>query len=212
MAATIIAFSGIWNTWKTTTINRLKQELIKKIKEKNLNINVIVMDEVARKLFNLFEEWKYVEFQNEILKWEERNLDFLLKIKSNKFDNNIYLADRTIYEWYSYYIFNILFNDKFKEQLNYENSYALLKIFNIDTWETYKKIYDKIIVFTTPIKNTNKFDSVWYNNKKLKEIFNYYINTIKNKHWNLVKVYKNATEINIDELSNEILNYHLFKQ
>lgn len=163
MKPKIIVFTWVWNTWKSYVINKLKE---------TWKYNVYT--EIARDLFNLLKEKWITEFQKIILEKEKKRLTELKEYKGNK---NI-IIDRTFSDNLIYFYWNIT-QGKIKEDFNFSSVSGYVK----DS----VNLYDEVILFTTPFKESNKFD--FYNNEKLNTLMNI---SIKSTYWDKVKEYKNS--------------------
>ena len=151
-----IAFSWIWNTWKSTAIQNLKDKLELEWQK------VLIYPEIARQLFNVLETQGITQFQKEINRKEIDRLSQIHNEKS-KWIYDTLLIDRTTVDNRVYFEFN-------------------KSIWKIDSNEqiekTYNWIYDNIILFTEPIKETNSREDfkAYDDYKYLRLLFDRFIN------------------------------------
>lgn len=163
MKPKIIVFAWVWNTWKSYVINKLKETW-----------KYDIYNEIARDLFNLLKEKWITEFQKTILEKEKKRLAELKEYKGNK---NI-IIDRTFADNLIYFYWNIT-QRKIKDDFDFSSVSGYVK----DS----VNLYDEVILFTTPFKESNKFD--FYNNEKLNTLMNI---SIKSTYWDKVREYKNS--------------------
>lgn len=145
MSTKVIAFSGIWNTWKTTIIWKLSEDF------SLMWFKVKVFDEIARSLYHILEsEWLY-KFQIAINDWEINRLEEIKKtIKEWIYD--IVLIDRTTIDNRAFYEIN---------KMTYWRN-------NWDSFSRYhENIYDLVIFFNSQIKSTENQHFLQYNNSQL---------------------------------------------
>lgn len=154
----IVALSWVWNTGKTTAINKLKEDLEAKW------IKVSVYSEIARGVLEKYGNSDIEKFQLQVMVQEMKLMETL---KNDKTD--IILKDRTATDWYVYWLFNnveqikligeydlvILFTTPFKETttewFTHYNNKELEESFEKIIWEEYNPVkvsnwseYDKI--------------------------------------------------------------------
>jgi len=128
-----IAFSWIGNTWKSTAINDLKNKLESDWQK------VLVYPETARQLFDILETQGILAFQKAINKKEIERLHEIHEEKTKGIYDTL-LIDRTTVDNRVYFEFN-------------KNIWKIAENEYIE--KTFSYIYDKIILFTEPIKQTN---------------------------------------------------------
>ena len=159
----ITVFTWPWNTGKSTLIENLNKEWSYK-----------VYKEIARQHFDKADNMK--EFQKVILE-EERKRLFELFSYTEKKD---ILIDRTFADNLIYLYWNII-NWKIEDEFDFGELSSDISD-SID-------IYDEVILFTEPFKNSNRFED--YNSSNFNKLF---ITTIRTIYWGKVKEYKNAQD------------------
>ena len=163
MKPKIIAFSWVWNTGKSYTLNKL-EETWKYVK----------YWEIARELFDVLEKDWMKAFQQAILEQEKKRL-FDLMTYTGKKD---IIIDRTFSDQMVYYYWNLI-----KGKIEDEFDFWTLA----DYLQSSKELYDEVVLFTEPFKTSKNFE--FYNDEKLAILMNTTIRTI---YWDKVKEYKNS--------------------
>jgi len=158
----ILAIGWPWNTGKTHTTEILKKKF-----------NYKVYKETARDLFSVLEK-KWMEvFQKAIY---EKEIEKLKELQKLKWKENI-VVDRTFSDHIVYKYYNII-----KWLIKDHDLWDIQKYIEIS-----KEVYDKVILFTEPLKESKRFKE--YNNKELNELL---IATIKTIYKGKVEEYKNS--------------------
>lgn len=159
------AFTWPGNTGKSTIIQKLAEDLSYSIGDnKWCDPNTVsVYPETARKVLD--DKWfgSMSQFQQSISALEDERLKEIAKDTAD-----ILLIDRTITDWSIYQLFNTWL-----------------------IWEVKRWSYDLVVLFTSPIKETNTKQFEHYNSEILIDMFK---SIIKHEYWDIVLECKNGME------------------
>lgn len=160
----VISLSGIWNTGKTTLIERIRDKLEKKGK------TVAVLGESARDVMESISPNDSNEFQKAIYDVERAKAERLASDEIKEYDYVI--TDRTWVDNLAYLLFNLC-SKKYTWWCSID-----------DLWD----VYDMVIIFNEPIKETTTEAFQHYNDEAL-EVF--MTTMIKTRFSEISKVYRN---------------------
>lgn len=165
----IIAFSGPWNTWKSYIIQQIKKEY---------SFKYTYYNEIAREILEKEKNLIPKKFQELILKEEMERIDKITRLKEKNPDINL-IIDRTFIDNIVYLYWNII----------YWKVEGIFDFYQLNEYiEKVKKVYDKVILFNSPFKESKKFED--YNSKRFNLML---IETIKETFPdNKIEEYKNS--------------------
>lgn len=129
----VIALSWVWNTGKTTLIDKIENTFWKE--------SIFILRETAREVIETIWIDDMWEFQNNVYELELARSNI---IKNAREIYDLIVVDRTWIDQLAYLTFNMI-NWKIQTPIN-----------QVDLWD----IYDYIFYFDTPIKK-NKYKSFW---------------------------------------------------
>lgn len=164
----IIAFGGPWNTWKSYTIKQIKEKY---------SFKYTFYNESAREILEKEKNLTSKKFQELILKKEMERIDKITRLKEKNPNINL-IIDRTFIDNIVYLYWNII-------HWKVEGTFDFYQL--NEYIEKAKNVYDKVILFNSPFKESKKFED--YNSKKFDLML---IETIKETFSNKVEEYKNS--------------------
>jgi len=168
-----IAFTGPWNTGKSTIIKKLEEDLSKSVNDNQWcdPKKVSIYPETARQVLDLIAwgDFDMSDFQKKISKLEDNRL---LEIEQDTAD--ILLIDRTCMDWLVYSIFNVW--EWYPIRMNQDSK-----------WD-----YDLVILFTEEFKKTQTEEFSHYNDDRLVDLFR---NIMRFLYWDKVVEFKNWWDI-----------------